>query len=391
MGLREGRRPEDGSSFSGKERDRLFLNVGGGQFEDVSGVSGVDHPGDGRSFALLDIERDGRPDIVTTSANAPWIQLFRNTIGEPGTPRFFALRLVGANREASPQPGRGNRDGIGSRIDVGFADGSGFRREHRVGEGFAAQNSATMVIGLGTHDVAEAVTLRWPSGAGTTCPSIQSGSLLTVYEDASAAPQGVSCVTSSYGPASAPVAAVHSDAAKKASAAVAATEAVSAVAAKEAVSADATKEAVSADSAKEAIPADAAKETLLPRLSGSAPIAKRLRVMAAFATWCAACAKHAPLYGILAAAFGEGVDLVGLPMDGAESAGQVADWAKVRQVPYRVVADLTEAERASVADFARRVLKRDALPYTIVTDDAGVVLWSDFGVPTVSDLRALIE
>lgn len=210
-----------------------------------------------------------------------------------------------------------------------------------------------MVIGLGTHDHADAVKLRWPSGAGTTCPSIRSGSLLTVYEDASAAPEGIACVTGSYGPASASTAAAP------------------------------------ADSTREAAPADAAKETLLPRLSGGAATAKRLRVMAAFATWCAACAKHAPLYGMLAASFGEGVDLVGLPMDGAESAGQVAQWAKERKVPYRVVADLSETERASVADFARRVLKRDALPYTIVTDDAGVVRWSDFGVPTVSDLRAL--
>lgn len=215
-----------------------------------------------------------------------------------------------------------------------------------------------MVIGLGTHDLADAVTLRWPSGAGTTCPSIRSGSLLTVYEDASAAPEGVACVTGRYGPTSAPAA-------------------------------DSTKESDHSDAAKKAAPADAAKETLLPRLSGGAATAKRLRVMAAFATWCAACAKHAPLYGMLAASFGDGVDLVGLPMDGAESAGQVAQWAKEREVPYRVVADLTEAERASVADFARRVLKRDALPYTIVTDDAGVVRWSDFGVPTVSDLRAL--
>lgn len=48
--------------------NQMMRNDGGGQFEDVSGVSGLDHPGDGRSFALFAIERDGRPDLVTDDA-----------------------------------------------------------------------------------------------------------------------------------------------------------------------------------------------------------------------------------------------------------------------------------------------------------------------------------
>ena len=46
-------------SISGKERNHLFLSIGGEQFADVAGGSGVDHPGDSRSMAVLDYDRDG--------------------------------------------------------------------------------------------------------------------------------------------------------------------------------------------------------------------------------------------------------------------------------------------------------------------------------------------
>jgi len=37
-------------------------------------------------------------------------------------------------------------------------------REYRCGEGFAAQNSSTLLIGIGDHPSASRVTVRWPSG-----------------------------------------------------------------------------------------------------------------------------------------------------------------------------------------------------------------------------------
>ena len=67
-----------GVSHSGHERNRLFLNRAGEQFVDVSGVSGLDDAADGRSFALLDFDRDGWLDIAVVNANAPLLRLYRN-------------------------------------------------------------------------------------------------------------------------------------------------------------------------------------------------------------------------------------------------------------------------------------------------------------------------
>ena len=106
-----------GASFSGAERNHLFLNRGDGSFTELSGVSGVDHPGDGRAFAVLDFDRDGWLDFAVVNANTPRFQLFRNRIGDlpgGGPSSMVALRLVGGNATAESDPEWSNRDGYGA-------------------------------------------------------------------------------------------------------------------------------------------------------------------------------------------------------------------------------------------------------------------------------------
>src|SRR4030095_15256377 len=69
-------------------------------------------------------------------------------------------------------------------------DGQTLLRELRAGEGFAAQNSATMVIGIGEREAARAVTVRWPAGSAQTLRDVPSGSLLVVYENPAQSPTG---------------------------------------------------------------------------------------------------------------------------------------------------------------------------------------------------------
>jgi len=345
LGERVGRRPQDGSSFSGNERDRLFLNVGAGTFDDVSGVSGLDHPGDGRSMALLDIERDGRIDAVTVSANAPWVQLFRNQIDTAGR-GFLALRFVGASTQARPQARKSNRDGYGVLVEVDVGDGNKLVREHRAGEGFAAQNSPTMLIGIGARAKVARLSLRWPSGQEQSFENVAAGTLLTAFEDASMSPQGTALATAPYAPspAGAPVVGARRD----------------------------------------------AQQPLPPRIARPQGAA-RLRVLAAFATWCKACAKHAPSFAVLRETLGDSVELVGLPMDAAEDSARIEGWLRETGAVYAPVLDMSEQERTTVRDHALRTLRREALPYTLVTAGAGNVVWSGFGVPTVSDLRPLLD
>ena len=161
-----------GASLSGHERNRVFMqkrDSGAPRYVDISSISGLDFLGDGRSFAWLDVDHDGRRDVALTNANEPRVQLLRNQ--DQSNHRVLAVRLVGAKRDAVSAPGgASNRDAIGARVEV-VADGLLRVAELRAGEGLAAQNSSELLIGLGDAQAIESIRVRWPSGRQTTLSS----------------------------------------------------------------------------------------------------------------------------------------------------------------------------------------------------------------------------
>jgi len=152
-----------GASLSGHELDRTFVQDAAGRYHDVTGVSGLDSDADGRSFAWLDFDRDGRMDIAKVNANAPLLQLFRNEI--EGSGGVVAIRLLG--------------QGVGAHIE-GTANGVRLVRQTHAGEGFAAQNSATVLIGLGPATALTDAIVRWPGGREHALGDLARGELITV-------------------------------------------------------------------------------------------------------------------------------------------------------------------------------------------------------------------
>jgi thiol-disulfide isomerase/thioredoxin len=146
----------EGWSWSGRERNCCFLNTGDGRFADVSAVSGLDLPDDGRAVAIVDWDQDGRLDFWVSNRSAPALRFLHNTTTMPH--RFVALRLVGT---------RCNRDAIGARVELHLSRGEPRRvvRALRAGEGFLAQSSKWLHFGLGKDGVPERIVVRWPGGS----------------------------------------------------------------------------------------------------------------------------------------------------------------------------------------------------------------------------------
>lgn len=99
------------SSIASRQRNVFLRNDGQGGFDDVSGTVGLDLDQDGRSFAVLDLDRDGDPDLAVMAARqAPQLRVFRNDFEGRGA--SLAIRLVGT---------ASNRDAIGARVKIGRA------------------------------------------------------------------------------------------------------------------------------------------------------------------------------------------------------------------------------------------------------------------------------
>ena len=172
-------------SFSGEERNRFYRNRHHNDrrdFRDQSMLSGLDSIADGRAFAIGDFNRDGRPDIALCNANAPVLQLFENQI-EPQN-NFVALKFEGAARNTpkTETTRHSCRDGYGASVKLTLDNGQTLLREFRCGEGFAAQNSDTMIIGIGDAKAVQQVEVTWPSGKSQQVGPIQSGDLQRLIE-----------------------------------------------------------------------------------------------------------------------------------------------------------------------------------------------------------------
>ncbi len=143
-----------GKSFSGRERNCCFLNLGGGRFADVSAASGLDLIHDGRSLALADWDFDGDEDFFIASRTAPRVTFLRNDVATGN--HFLALRLLGTTV---------NRDAIGARVEL-YRDGDErpIIKTLYAGNGYLGQSSKWLHFGLGADVSPRKVVVRWPDG-----------------------------------------------------------------------------------------------------------------------------------------------------------------------------------------------------------------------------------
>ena len=358
------RKLSTGSSWSGHERNHLFMGgLGGHQFMRVSGVSGLDDPGDSRCFATMDFDRDGWLDVLLGNVSAPRLRLLRNEFGDRKSAcrnGFVAIKLVGGNVTPTASEQWSSRDGLGARVQLDLGEGQSVYREHRFDDGYKAQNSATMLIGTGDTKVIAAIHVRWPSGIEQSFASIPSGTMITVYEDASQSPNGTACVSLPY--RRSPINSSKASVAQK------------------------------PDWPTRMFPAEPTGHTLvLPRANGGDPDST-LVMYVGMASWCTACAKEVTGLTELAKSFkASELVMVGVPCDLNDTAQDLAAWTKRYSPPYEIRTDLTVEQRDQMLAVAKDMLLRtDALPFTVITDEVGNVLLVTWGPPSVSAVLRLV-
>jgi hypothetical protein len=140
-------------SLNGRERNCLFRNNGDGSFTDVAWVNDADRIEDGRGLSVVDLDRDGRLDLVLRNYRQP-AQVLHN-VGGGG--HWLALELVGV---------RSNRDAVGARLRV--RTGTHWQtREVTAGSGFLSGSTLVQHLGLGTAVSADEIEIAWPSGGRT--------------------------------------------------------------------------------------------------------------------------------------------------------------------------------------------------------------------------------
>lgn len=154
-----------GRGIFGREADRVYVNRGPSarpQFVDVANEVGWTERGSSRGVALIDLDDDGRLDVVVTHPFAR-ASVYRNVAaGDSIAPErhWIGLTLVG-NAEGTA------RDAVGSRVTVTTGEGPdpiSLVAEVQGLNGFSAQGDRRLHFGLGPNRGPITVAVEWTGG-----------------------------------------------------------------------------------------------------------------------------------------------------------------------------------------------------------------------------------
>jgi hypothetical protein len=154
-------------------KPQLFRNLAGRKFQLVPGEeAGTYFEGDylGRGLAVLDWNRDGRPDAAITHLDHPAALL---TNQSPTGGRWLAVHCVGTTSA---------RDAVGTTLSV-QQESQRIVRQLTAGDGYASSNQRVVFFGLGEWSN-ETLTLdvSWPSGETATFADIPINTEVVIIE-----------------------------------------------------------------------------------------------------------------------------------------------------------------------------------------------------------------
>lgn len=313
-----------GFSFSGYERDPLYLNLGGKKFTDISGVSGIDSITDGRAGVFADFDNDGDLDVFSTTIQHQSHLLFRNNVGQDNN--YLRVVLEG--------DAKNGLDAFGSVVRVKTSAGT-LTKIKSGGSGFISQHDPRLLFGLGRDARAESIEVTWANGKVEKFGGdAANGSTLFLKQGAGKS-QNVSI-----GRANLPN--------------------------------PLTKAEIFAQGLKIKI-GEPLPDFAVKTMNGAASSmlknfrAGRSTLINIWATWCLPCAKEMPeLEKIRTKLAARGVDLIGLNVDSEKGANVKGYVAKSRITYPILVGGVTAIENIYATDEL-------SVPLTIMVDDKGIV------------------
>lgn len=160
-------------SFAGNQRHMVFRNNGDETFTEVGYLVGLDSIDDGYMPAIADVNGDGKVDLFVRNCDPgtkhyqyPSLRLFQNQMEGIGNGLQISLTGDGVNS---------NRDAVGAKITVKIGDQIMVREIDTVYG--ASQSEMKAFFGLGENDVADSVTINWPSGKVDTYENVGAGKI----------------------------------------------------------------------------------------------------------------------------------------------------------------------------------------------------------------------
>ena len=140
-----------GHNLSAYERKRTWMNIRGGNFIDLSYLTGTDNDGDGRSVVAGDFRNNGRQDLIVRQVGGGPLMLYENNFPQK---HYLKVSLRGH---------KSNRLGVGARLTA-IVNGQRLVREMNPLNSYRSQMPNLVHFGMAEAERMERLEIRWPSG-----------------------------------------------------------------------------------------------------------------------------------------------------------------------------------------------------------------------------------
>jgi enediyne biosynthesis protein E4 len=154
------------------ERNQVYRNLGGLEFEDAAAAWGLDQLGVSYGVAQGDLDGDGDPDLVIVQGDGEAL-LLRNRSWQT---HRAVIRLRGV---------RANRFGVGATVRV-EAGGETQVRYFNPMAGFQSSDEPQLHVGLGPHARIDRLIVDWPGGGRQEFTDLPADHVFTITEDPAA-------------------------------------------------------------------------------------------------------------------------------------------------------------------------------------------------------------
>ncbi|MDQ8180976.1 CRTAC1 family protein [Pelagicoccus sp. SDUM812005] len=148
------------------EKDHLYLNIQGQEFLNIAYLLGISHGGDGRAVLDVDLDRDGKQDILLVEQDSmnsiERVHLYKNQHRTDNN-------WIGIDLQQTPGHAL-----FGARVTL-VTDEYTTERVYTHGESYSSQRPATLNFGIPRDVSIKSVQVTWPDGARTTLDAPETG------------------------------------------------------------------------------------------------------------------------------------------------------------------------------------------------------------------------
>lgn len=159
--------------------NKMFLNVQGERFEDITVNARVGHLQKGHAIAFADLDNDGDQDIYSEMGGAYRGDAFHNSLylnpGQNEVNSWIAIELIGS---------QANRSAIGSTIRLTFREEGKSRsvyREVNSGGSFGA-SPLRKEIGIGNATLIDELEIKWHPGKAQVFNNINPNQVIRIQQ-----------------------------------------------------------------------------------------------------------------------------------------------------------------------------------------------------------------